>query len=214
MEIDAKQNMGIQKRAERITSAIFLVSNVMSDSEILKTKIRQLGLELVSNSLFLKSQDAPRFYGKLSNLNQNVAELISFLNITSVSGAVSLMNASLLKNELELLLKDIEGLQVSWGGGSNVSEEFFKDNESPAPVPMSVSAVRPVSLQEKTTRKDHRTKAILSVIEKRGEVSIKDISTSVKGFSEKTVQRELNTLIASGVVKKTGERRWSRYSLA
>jgi len=31
--------------------------------------------------------------------------------------------------------------------------------------------------------------------------------------SEKTIQRELQALVATGAVKKEGERRWTRYSL-
>jgi DeoR/GlpR family transcriptional regulator of sugar metabolism len=53
----------------------------------------------------------------------------------------------------------------------------------------------------------------LSVIKNKGTASIKDISTLVRGVSEKTIQRELSALISSGSVLKQGERRWSTYSL-
>lgn len=61
--------------------------------------------------------------------------------------------------------------------------------------------------------KDSRGDRVLNIIENRGEVTIKDISILVTDFSEKTIQRELNNLVTKGVVKRTGERRWSRYSL-
>jgi hypothetical protein len=60
-----------------------------------------------------------------------------------------------------------------------------------------------------------RKDLILSFIRKKGtDVSIKDIalSESFRGrYGEKTIQRDLTELINRGVLKKRGERRWSRY---
>jgi predicted HTH transcriptional regulator len=67
---------------------------------------------------------------------------------------------------------------------------------------------------EKTEKKGHRREAILAVIRKKGEVTIKDVSLTMQEVSEKTIQRELLSLIEEGILKKEGERRWSRYSLA
>ena len=58
-----------------------------------------------------------------------------------------------------------------------------------------------------------RRSAILSVIKDKKEVNIKDIVSLVKDCSEKTIQRELIALLSEGVLKKVGEKRWSRYSL-
>jgi DNA-binding transcriptional ArsR family regulator len=56
-----------------------------------------------------------------------------------------------------------------------------------------------------------RREAVMSVIRNKGSVSIKDISTLIRGVSEKTIQRELMALIESGLIAKQGERRWSTY---
>ena len=42
---------------------------------------------------------------------------------------------------------------------------------------------------------------------------IKEVSNIVPDVSEKTIQRELLNLVSEGVLKKTGEKRWSKYSL-
>ena len=62
-------------------------------------------------------------------------------------------------------------------------------------------------------QKNERQQIILDIIKEIGESSIKDISDNIKDCSEKTIQRELNTLIYDGVLKKIGERRWSKYVL-
>jgi hypothetical protein len=62
--------------------------------------------------------------------------------------------------------------------------------------------------------KNERQQLIVKTIATKGELSIKDLEGVVKGCSEKTIQRELLTLVDQGILLKTGERRWSRYSLA
>ncbi len=65
----------------------------------------------------------------------------------------------------------------------------------------------------KNEGKSSRKESIISILRKKGDLSIKDISDTINDCSEKTIQRELLALVSSGVLKKEGERRWSRYSL-
>jgi hypothetical protein len=58
-----------------------------------------------------------------------------------------------------------------------------------------------------------RRKRILEIVKSRGAVTINEFIDSIKGCSSKTIQRELTSLVLSGTLKKTGERRWSKYSL-
>lgn len=58
-----------------------------------------------------------------------------------------------------------------------------------------------------------RKTTILTFIKQNKEVAIKDIVTHIGDCSEKTIQRELNDLITENLIKKVGDRRWSRYSL-
>lgn len=62
--------------------------------------------------------------------------------------------------------------------------------------------------------KDNRQATIIKLLSKKSGLSIKDFAESIKGVSEKTIQRELLAMVAAGVLKKEGERRWSTYSLA
>jgi DNA-binding transcriptional ArsR family regulator len=62
-------------------------------------------------------------------------------------------------------------------------------------------------------RESRRTR-ILKLIKDKREVTIKDITNHFPELSEKTIQRELIALVEAGVLKKFGERRWSRYSIA
>jgi len=59
---------------------------------------------------------------------------------------------------------------------------------------------------------EQRKNLILSHLQMGSFYSIKDITVAIPTVSEKTVQRELSTLVREGVLQKTGDRRWSRYS--
>ena len=62
--------------------------------------------------------------------------------------------------------------------------------------------------------KNKRYEVIINLLKKTKEISVKDVSSIVSDCSEKTIQRELLSLVDKGVLKKEGERRWSKYSLA
>ncbi|MFW6210131.1 MAG: hypothetical protein ACOC4E_01420 [Patescibacteria group bacterium] len=59
-----------------------------------------------------------------------------------------------------------------------------------------------------------RAERIKTVLEAKPQATVKDIAEVVTDVSEKTIQRELNSLIEKGQVVREGERRWSRYSVA
>lgn len=61
-------------------------------------------------------------------------------------------------------------------------------------------------------RMDRRT-LILKTIKEKGEVGVADVVGGIKGVGEKTIQRELLAMVGEGILRKQGERRWSRYTI-
>ncbi len=120
----------------------------------------------------------------------------------------------------EMTLEEVK-LGVSSRGGiekqKDISENFnvdvslreisIKSDLKKVEKPEGVKSFKDPSVIQKSDRQ----KAILDIIKRTGETSIKDITTGFPGCSEKTIQRELNSLIYGGVLKKIGERRWSKY---
>ncbi len=70
------------------------------------------------------------------------------------------------------------------------------------------------NLEGGKSEKSDRASLIMNVLDKKGKVSIKDISSSIDGYSEKTIQRDLTVLTQAGLVVKEGSRRWSTYRRA
>ncbi|MBI4086840.1 hypothetical protein HY416_02555 [Candidatus Kaiserbacteria bacterium] len=59
-----------------------------------------------------------------------------------------------------------------------------------------------------------RRNAIKDILASKGQSTIKDICEKMPEYKEKTIQREVISMIKDGLIVKDGDRRWSRYSLA
>lgn len=91
-----------------------------------------------------------------------------------------------------------------------------KDNkgEGRFPVERQQSAPRTKEPNAATAEvKTARKQKILDLVREKKSTMIKDFSTVIQGCSEKTIQRLLAELVEAGVLKREGERRWSRYSI-
>ncbi len=65
-----------------------------------------------------------------------------------------------------------------------------------------------------SVKRNSRQSAIVSLLKRKKEIMIKDVSPLISNCSEKTIQRELLAMVKAGILVKHGEKRWSRYSLA
>jgi len=74
---------------------------------------------------------------------------------------------------------------------------------------LTKSSVLPRTVKDK----DNRQNIILSMLQSGVKLTIKDFAKNIRDCSEKTIQRELLSLVSKGVLKKEGERRWSKYFL-
>ena len=142
------------------------------------------------------------------------------------------MDADLIAHEAQTLLQEIAAYEEprlfldETPTLSSIAKRAPRHEEGKAasrPVVAREPAPRPAvhkgqsQVKDTTEPKAHikdRQEAVLSVIREKKHVGIKDISTLIRGVSEKTIQRELAALVAAGIIEKQGERRWSVYSLA
>ena len=89
----------IHKKAEKITTAVYLVTNHLSDSEPIKWRIRSSSLDLIKDILGLQSNFSDNFLVP-DNLKQKIMALVSFMDLLNTAGFISTMNHGVLKEEL------------------------------------------------------------------------------------------------------------------
>jgi hypothetical protein len=213
----------IYKKAERLAKAIHLITPAFVESTSLRNRIDAIAVGLVDAAIL------PAAAARAA-LSRELLTLSSVLSIARTGGLLSPMNAELITREAHILLNEIaayEEPRLFLDEAPTLSEiakkTFSRSPVKSPPKRQTVSKIISMNKTDKGHLKDtaisdkpikDRHEAILSVIKNKGRASIKDISTIVRGVSEKTVQRELLTLISAGKVSKQGERRWSTYSLA
>ncbi|KKR45743.1 MAG: hypothetical protein A3G47_01740 [Candidatus Zambryskibacteria bacterium RIFCSPLOWO2_12_FULL_39_45] len=193
------------KKTEKLATALYMITNTFSPDEPMKWTLRKKVSDLLSFILNYKD---------LSTTKTLVLELTSFLEISSKAGMISPMNLSILKQEFSNLLSRIDF--------STDIKTLFETENKPYFKPELQSISRRVSddNKDKTVvhdknilKKSNRQSIIIEILKKKKEVIIKDIVEIIRNCSEKTIQRELISLIENGVVRRTGQRRWSKYSL-
>ncbi len=219
----------IYKKAERLAKALHLVAPAFIEAPSLRDRIDAVAIGLIDAAVL------PPGGARLA-LSRELLALSSVLAIARTGGLLSAMNADLIAREAHVLLQEVAAYEEprlfldDAPTLADIARQMPRQEASATARAASTSsavprpATRKVEMQnkghEQKTDKGHRpqikdrSETVLSLIRQKGSVSIKDISTMIRGVSEKTIQRELASLVAAGTVEKTGERRWSTYSLA
>lgn len=99
------------------------------------------------------------------------------------------------------------------GGIKDKINVLYKDNEEGGDIDQEKSQ----KLKEFSTvavKKNKRQSVIIALLRRKKEIMVRDVSLIIRDCSEKTIQRELLSLVEQGVLKKEGERRWTKYTLA
>jgi len=233
------------KKTEKITSALYLISSLIKDTEPIKWELREKGVGLLAASLAMNGIEPRDRNSDIHDFFSTSLETLSLLRVAHVAGLISEMNHSVLKNEIEGLvtLLKTKVFEDAARAGYVLSDSFFKteisrtelsdensqqasaqssQNNSLFSRTNSVSQSKGIQLKQKADqkpkiavkdKKDNRKTAILELLKKQSNLTIKDFVKAISGCSEKTIQRELLDLVDKGIVKKEGERRWSTYSL-
>jgi hypothetical protein len=219
---DNPNSLFVFKKTEKISAALYMLSNLLKDSEPLKNEWRSIGLELLSQALNLVNK---------KQISGTLLKALSTIEIAYLSDLISGMNYNIFKHELQTFLKLVE--DANWLANSNgviLSGDFFDVGNTPinnSPIVSPLGVLKDMNnlsnrmsvkkenlpLRDNKAESSNRQSVIISLLKKGNELGIKDFVTAITGCSEKTVQRELSAMVSKGQIKKTGEKRWSRYSL-
>jgi len=107
---DALMNFA-HKKTERITTALYMVTGMLPDSEPLKWKLREKGLDLMSHMLAFGSDVRPPALQNGIPLMTLIVEQISLLEVAHISGGISEMNFVVLRREYEYIARLLEKIK-------------------------------------------------------------------------------------------------------
>jgi hypothetical protein len=201
-----------QVQVEAISKAIYLVTDLFDKDEFLKLSLRRIAVECVEKT----------------DKKDSLLKLLSLIRLSRELDLITEMNSRILIKAIDSNIENIEKKDVDIKALIEVEDrpEITHNNEiipfinkeveveKKAPSitinnnTQNIKTVNNISMDIGSRRK-----RILEIVKTRGAVTINEFIEAIKGCSSKTIQRELTSLVLSGTLKKTGERRWSKYSL-
>lgn len=256
--------MNMSKKTEKISTALYMVTDLISVDDPIRHRIRECGVELIAQTRSMSHSFSGDIYFVIARTINKSWEIISLVEVASSVGFISDMNARILKSVLvELIssLRDkqkresftrIEDLKIgeSLADQISLSKSLFEVKEEPEYKRQNsldtvslikdkeMSFINPKEIQKRSPeikekqsgepaiyshkefpsfinkpKSGERRPKIIEIIKEKGEVNVNDILTSFPGISSKTIQRELNALVEENVLKRVGEKRWSKYFL-
>lgn len=132
----------LYNRSYRLVAAVFSVCNVMEEDQELKTKIKNLSLDLISISVNLKDinfSDARKLVGEVEKKS---LLLMSMLDIASISLLISPMNGDILREEFKLFISELRKFLGKFEIEKNLSVKNIFE------LPVAISSVSDVTLED------------------------------------------------------------------
>lgn len=214
----------IFKKTEKIVSVVFYILNNTDTEKKSETHIGNIaGKAHFAHENALRSLEVKLSNSKevLEQFAQALIALDSTLRVAAVSGVVTEDVLYVVTGEIDTVLRGLsQYINNDGSAGSILSTQpvpaTSRSQSTSSPmtnVPQKAVPKSPQTTQKASPSPDRRTR-IQTILEAKGEATIKDISEIITDCSEKTVQRELNAMIEENIVKRQGERRWSKYSIA
>lgn len=155
----------------------------------------------------IKDIEAIEFKDK-SNLYSDKVEAVSKSLKTTSTSAFTREN-SRSRHDTSLSTINSEGLSVEKGSLSSPALNNFDKDENRSAKSLNMSMRTPYSKSQLTA--EERQSQIHSLLLDGNPRLLPEISKFFPSLTDKTVQRDLQSLIDSGKVRKLGERRWSKY---
>lgn len=223
-------------KTTKLITALYMVTNIIDADEPIRHKLRQLGTEILSDIHHLPKDACGKIVETVSFLN-----IASAMNLISEMNCTILKKEFL---DLDQSIKESTQIKPTWLADfllveHSIGHKKIDRHQTRTRIGVQKGSTLMKALSDKThhlsngdpvnvDRKDFeilkkkRRENIINIIKNSGgNVAIKDIKDKLNSempksltYSEKTLQRELLSMIKDNVLSKTGEKRWSRYSLA
>jgi len=220
------------KKTEKLVAATYMLTSFFDNKEPMKWRLRELGNSLLSFSGESKNivleiislLSVGKNAGLISDMNFNIIHrefsllLPEQITLEDMFDKTMLKEAYLPLEHEQIVQKKVfekapekHSLYVASSVSSTQNAPSIKDK------PYTHTEQEKKDLKEfgaVAVKKNSRQSVIIGLLKRKKEIMIKDVSPLIDGVSEKTIQRELLSMVSQKILKKEGEKRWSRYSLA
>ncbi len=234
---DNEYFINVFKRVEKLISVVFYV---LSHTDTAKNDfdtvsyIKDTAFSVHEVSLSVLRLPSNNAASGLEELQHELTCLLSTLKVGEASGLIPKNIGVLIYEQVDLaqryinnhfLISRTRGIELALEQilqEKTAPKKLIEGNQARAGQGSPVVRKKQVRIPEGDISSDayfvysqltDRAQRIQTVLEAKPQATIKDIAEIITDVSEKTIQRELNSLIEKGQVRREGERRWSKYSV-
>lgn len=221
----------ITDKMQKITSALYRVTDLLSDREPLKWTLRDKAIGLHDNLVSVKNTKDKDYL--LNDSLKKFLQIIKSLELVSSGVCVSNLNFEILKREYSLLRDFIEGKKTDMANDPKIilEESFFnkkkreissgqsqkettdKNGFFNASETIKTSSFYGSEKQQEIDPQSRKGK-VLDLLKNGQAKSVNEIAVSFSGeASEKSIQRDLLDLVKMGKISTMGDKRWRKYEM-
>lgn len=212
----------IFKKTEKIVSVVFFVSNsieIVPKNTLMIEDILSAARNVHDSILRTLEMRAHLAEESIRAAAHSLIALDSKLRVASATGLLSTEVLHVLSSEIDGVLRGLNKYLIRTNAFDDLDYKIApsSDGRIGAGPRVVAKVTRDVAMNDRPDKivspdadRRERIKVVLSA---KGSATIKDISDIITDVSSKTIQRELNSMIEDSLVKREGERRWSKYSL-
>lgn len=230
---DVEYYNNVFKKTEKIASVIFYILSFKKDD--LQDSVLYKSLEQKSFTIHeLSLNTLQSVYGdvrEVAELQQGLVSLMSTLQVATAARVVTEDMTSVIIEQIDAVQRYIANHYLSTKGMAvdDLYQRTVDDSKSKQGAALPATKSRPPQKRQQRvavpgndissdaylvySQLNDRSERIKTVLEAKPQATVKDIAEIITDVSEKTIQRDLNSLIEKGQVEREGERRWSRYSV-
>jgi hypothetical protein len=223
------------KTMERLTTATYMVTNLVPECEPMRNRIRDILNTLLEDTLRLRRGFNSLGSDTLKEIVARVRLTMSMLDALYTSGLISKMNLRVLKSAFSTFVESLISMsEAASADGIELTTDYFQIGTTESDVNTNTPTYKPArklqsnrysaTTQGSTQVQNNSSKLvnsakvrannIIEFITKRGSASAGELATVITGCSSKTLQRDLNNLLKRNILKKEGSKRWTRYLMA
>ncbi len=216
----------LEEHAKKITEALYRVTNLFPDKEPLKWQLRNNAVEIFDLILSVsKNNQNEQNAVLLDNLFHKINHLF---NLALFSGVfIANVNFDILKREYLVLAKEVENnllikkpKEITFPKGFlmvsdiSIGQSIGHNGQSDGHNGQKENKENKEENNRQNIQLNERKKQILAFIRPDEWKTIKEIAVSLPEIGEKSIQRELLEMVEAGILKKTGDKRWRKYSIS
>lgn len=209
----------IFKKTEKIACAVFYIlrSGDVSQNDHVVIDLEEAASDVLDMALeSLRGTDA-NLRDKIIDLRFTLLSLESRLRVAHAAHYIGGDLLQVFTHEIESLYRSMKRYTDQRSGNPLAGEAQEERRVEYKPARTRTVRSTSASAGEGQSTEDaggmSRRERVIEVLKTNPWATIKDISEVIKDCSEKTIQRELISMIKDNIIVRQGDRRWSKYNL-